>query len=121
MHQNQMAAPFGIAQAGTGFICKEAGNGTTPVLSGARLEANFRESEKDDNPDISGYAGRADLAARWGPWINHRRWPMVLRNNLSGKQNRSVPSDRLGDTGKNSTVLRACMCRSLPVMASLID
>lgn len=45
--------------------------------------------EKDDNPDISGYAGRADLVARWEPMDKSQAVAILLRNNLSGKQNRS--------------------------------
>lgn len=47
------------------------------------------DPSKDDNPDISGYAGRADLVARWEPVDKSQAVAILLRNNLSGKQNRS--------------------------------
>jgi phospholipase A1 len=43
---------------------------------------------KDDNPDISDYLGRADLVIRWEPRDKSQAVAMLLRNNLSIKNNR---------------------------------
>ena len=45
--------------------------------------------EKDDNPDIVDYMGRFDLVARWEPMDKSQAIAVLLRNNLSGKPNRS--------------------------------
>lgn len=45
--------------------------------------------EKDDNPDIVNYAGRADLVARWEPMDKSQAVAILLRNNLSSRHNRS--------------------------------
>jgi len=43
---------------------------------------------KDDNPDIGDYLGRADLVIRWEPRDKSQAVAMLLRNNLSLKNNR---------------------------------
>jgi len=43
---------------------------------------------KDDNPDISDYLGRADLLIRWEPRDKSQAIGVLLRNNLSLKNNR---------------------------------
>jgi phospholipase A1 len=44
--------------------------------------------EKDDNPDITDYVGKADLVARWEPMDKSYALALLLRNNLSGTHNR---------------------------------
>ena len=43
---------------------------------------------KDDNPDITDYMGRGDLAIRWEPRDKSQAVAMLIRNNLSKTQNR---------------------------------
>ncbi len=43
---------------------------------------------KDDNPDISNYIGRADLVLRWEPESKSQAIALLLRDNLTLKQNR---------------------------------
>ena len=47
------------------------------------------DPQKDDNPDISDYLGRADLVMRWEPTDKSQAVAMLLRNNLSWADNRS--------------------------------
>jgi phospholipase A1 len=46
------------------------------------------DPQKDDNPDISDYLGRADLVMRWEPRDKSQAVAMLLRNNLSRTDNR---------------------------------
>lgn len=46
------------------------------------------EPVKDDNPDIADYVGRADLVARWEPMGKSHSLAILMRNNLSRKDNR---------------------------------
>ncbi|OGS94301.1 MAG: hypothetical protein A3G79_00300 [Gallionellales bacterium RIFCSPLOWO2_12_FULL_57_18] len=63
-------------------------NNTTSFL--ARGWRRISENPaKDDNPDITDYVGRADLVARWEPIDKSQAVAILLRNNLSGKHNRS--------------------------------
>ena len=43
---------------------------------------------KVDNPDIIDYLGRGDLSIRWEPRDKSQSIAMLLRNNLSSKNNR---------------------------------
>ncbi len=45
-------------------------------------------SAKDDNPDISNHIGRADLVLRWEPESKSQAIALLLRDNLTLKQNR---------------------------------
>jgi len=45
-------------------------------------------SQKDDNPDIADYVGRADLVARWEPDDKSQAVSILLRNNLKLTNNR---------------------------------
>ena len=45
------------------------------------------DPSKDDNPDISDYLGRADLVMRWEPRDKSQAIAVLLRNNLSLKNN----------------------------------
>ncbi|HEY6095658.1 MAG TPA: phospholipase A [Gallionellaceae bacterium] len=44
--------------------------------------------EHDDNPDIQDYMGRGDILLRWAPLDESQVVNILLRNNLSGEQNR---------------------------------
>ena len=46
------------------------------------------ETLKDDNPDITDYLGRGDLLIRWEPRDKSQAVALLLRNNLSRKDNR---------------------------------
>jgi phospholipase A1 len=62
-------------------------NNTTSIL----LRGWQRIPEKshaDDNPDISHYLGRGDMVIRWEPLDKSQAIAMLLRNNLSGTDNR---------------------------------
>ncbi len=62
-------------------------NNTTSIL----LRGWKRIPEKlhaDDNPDISHYLGHGDMVIRWEPTDKSQSIAILLRNNLSGKDNR---------------------------------
>lgn len=46
-------------------------------------------SDKDDNPDIADYVGRAEITVRWAPLDGSQLIGLTLRNNLRLDQNRS--------------------------------
>ena len=62
-------------------------NDTTSILlrGWQRIPEN---SSKDDNPDIINYLGRADMTIRWEPMDKSQSIALLLRNNLSGTNNR---------------------------------
>jgi len=57
-------------------------------------------SSKDDNPDISNYLGRTDVTIRWEPADKSQAVALLLRNNLSGANNRGYAQNRLGNVDK---------------------
>jgi len=61
---------------------------------------------KDENPDIADYAGRADLVARWEPMDKSQAVAILLRNNLSGKNNRSFVQVDLATPAKFGNAAR---------------
>jgi len=78
-----------IRAAGIVSTCKAVGNGTTAPRLWRRGWLRIPEnSQKDDNPDISDYVGRADLVARWEPSDKSQAVSILFRNNLRFPQNR---------------------------------
>ncbi|HYR05436.1 MAG TPA: phospholipase A [Gallionella sp.] len=63
----------------------EWGNTSVMARGWWRIPEN---SLKDDNPDITDYAGRADLVARWEPTDKSQAVSVLLRNNLNPSVNR---------------------------------
>lgn len=63
-------------------------NNTTSFLARGWRRIS-EDPAKDDNPDITDYVGKADLVARWEPMDKSQAVAILLRNNLSGKHNRS--------------------------------
>lgn len=63
----------------------EKGNVSVMARGWWRIPENIL---KDDNPDISDYIGRADMALRWEPNDKSQAVALLLRNNLSIVNNR---------------------------------
>lgn len=62
-------------------------NDTTSILLRG-WQRITEKSSKDDNPDIGNYLGRTDATIRWEPADKSQAVALLLRNNLSGANNR---------------------------------
>jgi len=69
----------------------EWNNNTSFLLRGwKRL---YESPSNDDNPDITGYIGKADLLARWEPVDKSQAVAVLLRNNLNNPNRGFVQID----------------------------
>jgi len=73
--------------------------------------------EKDDNPDIVNYAGRAEIVARWEPMDKSQAVAISAAQQLEQQGTIAALFRSTGRLRQNSATLHACTYRSLPVMA----